>query len=114
MSAAGALDRLMRLPRATADGAAAVATALASASAAIARLDQAPAGHPLRPAFLFRARLEAVRQQAVVDGDMIDLWHLAAGIEGLRFRMGPLSPDHRAGADLRCRPCGPHPAPVAG
>jgi hypothetical protein len=92
MSAAGALDRLMSLPSVTADGAAAVATALASASAAIARLDQALAGHPLRQAFLFRARLEAVRQQAAVDGDMIDPWHLAAGIEGLRFRMDPYLP----------------------
>ena len=92
MSAAGALDRLMSLPSVTADGAADGATALASASAAIARLDQALAGHPLRQAFLFRARLEAVRQQAAVDGDMIDPWHLAARIEGLRFRMDPYLP----------------------
>jgi hypothetical protein len=45
------------------------------------------AGHPLRTAFLYRARLEAVRRQAGVDGLAIDPWHLAAVIEGLRLRM---------------------------
>ena len=66
-----------------------LAAALASAASAIARLDQALAGHPLAQAFLYRARLEAVRQQAAVDGQLIDPWHLAATIEGLRLRMDP-------------------------
>ena len=61
--------------------------ALARAAAAIARLDQALASHPLGPAFLFRARLDAVRRQAAVDGQAIDPWHLAAILEGLRLRM---------------------------
>jgi hypothetical protein len=63
------------------------AGALAQAAAAIARLDQALAGHPLLPAFLHRARLEAVRRQAAVDGHAIDPWHLAAVLEGFRLRM---------------------------
>lgn len=58
-----------------------------AAAAAIARLDQALDGHPLLPAFLHRARLEAVRRQAAVDGHGIDPWHLAAVLEGLRLRM---------------------------
>jgi hypothetical protein len=61
--------------------------ALVRAAAAIARLDQALASHPLMPAFLHRARLEAVRRQAAVDGQLIDPWHLAALLEGLRLRM---------------------------
>ncbi len=61
--------------------------ALEHAAGAIARLDQALAIHPLRPAFLYRARLEAVRRQAEVDGLAIDPWHLAALLEGLRLRM---------------------------
>ncbi len=59
----------------------------ARAAANIARLDQALEGHPLLPAFLHRARLDAVRRQAAVDGQMIDPWHLAAVLEGLRLRM---------------------------
>jgi hypothetical protein len=55
-----------------------VAGALERASGAIARLDQALDGHPLLPAFLYRVRLEAVRRQAAVDGQLIDPWHLAA------------------------------------
>src|SRR5579871_6088535 len=61
--------------------------ALARASAAIARLDQTLRGHPLLPAFLYRTRLEAVRRQAAVDGQLIDPWHLAAVLEGLRLRL---------------------------
>ena len=57
------------------------------AAAALARLDQALAGHPLLPAFLHRARLDAVRRQAAVDGQAIDPWHLAAVLEGFRLRM---------------------------
>lgn len=67
-----------------------LASAVADASAAMARLDQALASHPLRLAFLHRARLEAVRQQAAADGELIDPWHLAAIIEGLRLRMDPM------------------------
>src|SRR6201981_933756 len=67
----------------------ALAGALACAAGAFARLDQALAGHPLRPAFLYRSRLEAVRRQASVDGNRIAPWHLAALIEGLRLRMDP-------------------------
>ena len=65
----------------------ALAGALAQAAAALARLDQALAGHKLLPAFLHRARLEAVRRQAAVDGLVIDPWHLAAVLEGFRLRM---------------------------
>jgi hypothetical protein len=60
--------------------------ALARAAAATARLDQASARHPLLPALGHRARLEAVRRQAAVDGFLIDPWHLAALTEGLRPR----------------------------
>jgi hypothetical protein len=63
------------------------AGSLAQAAAALARLDQALLGHPLLPAFLHRARLEAVRRQAAVDGQAIDPWHLAAVLEGFRLRM---------------------------
>jgi hypothetical protein len=65
----------------------ALAAALARAAAAIARLDQSLIGHPLQTAFLYRVRLEAVRRQAAVDGQLIDPWHLAALLEGLRLRM---------------------------
>ena len=61
--------------------------ALAHAAAALARLDQALDNPPLLPAFLHRARLEAVRCQAGTDGLAIDPWHLAALLEGLRLRM---------------------------
>src|SRR4051794_10070320 len=63
-----------------------LAGALERTSGAIARLDQALDGHPLLPAFLYRIRLEAVRRQAAVDGELIDPWHLAAVLEGLRLR----------------------------
>lgn len=66
---------------------AALLLALERASGAIARLDQALDNHPLLPAFLYRARLEAVRRQAAVDGHSIDPWHLAATLEGLRLRL---------------------------
>lgn len=66
---------------------AATAPALARSAAAIARLDQALAGHPLQSAFLYRIRLEAVRRQAAVDGQLIDPWHLAAMLQGLQLRM---------------------------
>ena len=62
-------------------------SALERASRAVARLDQALDRHPLLPAFLYRIRLDAVRRQAAVDGQLIDPWHLAAVLEGLRLRM---------------------------
>lgn len=64
-----------------------LAGALVRAATALARLDQALGQHPLRPTFLHRARLEAVRRQAAVDGRAINPWHLAAVIEGLPLRM---------------------------
>jgi hypothetical protein len=64
-----------------------LAGTLERASGAIARLDQALDGHPLLPAFIYRLRLDAVRRQAAVDGQLIDPWHLAAVLEGLRLRM---------------------------
>jgi hypothetical protein len=79
------LDTLLRQSRPAADPA--LTTAIAEAAAAIARLDEALDGHPLRPAFLYRARLDGVRRQAAVDGQMIDPWHLAAVLQGLRLRM---------------------------
>jgi hypothetical protein len=66
---------------------AALATPLERAAGAVARLDSRLAGHPLAPAWAYRARLDAVRRQAAVDGQVIDPWHLAALIEGVRFRL---------------------------
>lgn len=65
------------------------AAGLSRAAAAFARLDQALAMHPLQTAFLYRFRLDAVRRQAAVDGQMIEPWHLAAVLEGLRLRLDP-------------------------
>ena len=82
------LESLLRADRpASATFDAAMLAALERASGAIARLDQALDNHPLQTAFLYRARLEAVRRQASVDGHGIDPWHLAAVLEGLRLRM---------------------------
>jgi hypothetical protein len=66
---------------------AALAGELEHAAAMIARLDSALARHPLAPAWAWRARLDAIRRQAAVDGQAIDPWHLAAMIEGVRFRL---------------------------
>jgi hypothetical protein len=74
-------DPAARLPMALAGD-------LERAAGAIARLDSALMAHPLRPAWAWRARLEAVRLQAMVDGQAIDPWDLAALIEGVRFRLG--------------------------
>ncbi len=68
MVEAAPLAGLMALPADRAASSAAAMNALAGAAAAIARLDQAVAGHPLRQAFLYRVRLDAVRRQAAVDG----------------------------------------------
>ena len=65
----------------------ALAGALEHAAGTIARLDAALASHPLRPAWAWRARLDAIRRQAAVDGKAIDPWHLAALIEGVRLRL---------------------------
>ena len=66
---------------------AALAAPLERSAGAFARLDSAIAHHPLTPAWSYRARLDAVRRQAAVDGQAIDAWHLAALIEGVRFRL---------------------------
>lgn len=66
-----------------------LAVQLERASAGFARLDQALAMHPLRGAFLYRFRLDAVRRQGMVDGQLIEPWHLAALLEGVRLRMDP-------------------------
>src|SRR5271170_7654019 len=66
---------------------AALASDLERAAGMIARLDSALASHPLCPAWAWRARLEAIRHQAAVDGQAIDPWHLAALIEGVRLRL---------------------------
>lgn len=60
---------------------------LERAAGALARLDAALDTHPLAPAWLYRARLDAVRREAAVDGQLIEPWHLAAVIEGVRFRL---------------------------
>src|SRR5271154_5072808 len=65
----------------------ALAGDLERTAAMIARLDSALAAHPLCPAWAWRARLDAIRQQAAVDGQAIDPWHLAALIEGVRLRL---------------------------
>jgi hypothetical protein len=62
---------------------------LSSASAAMARFDQALASHPFQQAFLHRACLEAVQRQVAVGGELIDPWHPAAALEGLPLSMDP-------------------------
>ncbi|GAB3587007.1 hypothetical protein [Acetobacter peroxydans] len=64
-----------------------VASALTRTALAFGALDQQLRRHPLREAVLFRARLEAARQCAAVDGFLIDPWQLAASLEGLRPRI---------------------------
>jgi hypothetical protein len=64
-----------------------VAPALTRTALAFGALDQQLRRHPLREAVLFRARLEAARQCAAVDGFLIDPWQLAASLEGLRPRI---------------------------
>lgn len=61
--------------------------ALTRAAVAIGRLDQRLLNHPLLSAILFRERLEAARICAGVDGYVIDPWHLAAELEGLRPKL---------------------------
>lgn len=61
--------------------------ALTRAAVAIGRLDQRLHNHPLLPAILFRERLETARICAAADGYVIDPWHLAAELEGLRPKL---------------------------
>lgn len=61
--------------------------ALTRAALIFGRLDQRLYAHPLLPAILFRERLEAARACAAVDGFLIDPWHLAAELEGLKPRV---------------------------
>jgi hypothetical protein len=46
----------------------ALANDLERAAGMIARLDSALASHPLSPAWAWRARLDAIRHQAAIDG----------------------------------------------
>src|SRR5271167_3432726 len=66
---------------------AALASDLERAAGMIARLDSSLRSHPLAPAWAWRARLDAIRRQAAVDGQAIDPLHLAALIEGVRLRL---------------------------
>jgi hypothetical protein len=59
-----------------------LAADLEPSAAALARLNSALMSHPLAPAWAYRARIDAVRRQAAVDGKAIHPWHLAALIEG--------------------------------
>src|SRR6201987_2611770 len=70
----------------------ALAVPLDRAAPGVARLDMALVGHPLAAAWAYRARLDAVRRQAAADGMMIDPWHLAALVEGVRLRLDPGAP----------------------
>jgi len=80
------LDTLLKTPTTSALDPT-LAGALERAAASFGRLDQALSNHPLLPAFVYRARLEACRRQSAVDGKSIDPWHLAAVLEGLKLRM---------------------------
>ena len=76
------LDRLLSLPNSSRSGAAAITAAFV-----FGRVSQALTGHPLLPAIRYRAQLEAARRCAGVDGMLIDPWHLAAVLAGLRLRL---------------------------
>jgi hypothetical protein len=60
---------------------------LEHAAISVARLDTALTRHPLAAAWAYRARLEAVRRHAAVDGTAIDPWDLAAVTAGVRLRL---------------------------
>lgn len=81
-------------------GSASLARALEHAAAAVARLDSALSHHPLAAAWAYRARLDAIARQAAVDGKAIDLWDLAAVIEGVRPRLDRAPPGIERGAIL--------------
>jgi hypothetical protein len=61
--------------------------ALTDAALQCGRIAQALDNHALLPAILFRARLDAARRAAAADGQLIDPWHLAALLAGLRLRL---------------------------
>jgi len=69
---------------------------LTRAVQAITRLDHVLARHPLQEAALYRLRLEAVRQMALVDGAVLDPVHLAATLQGLRLQLSSDNPWERA------------------
>jgi hypothetical protein len=76
-------------------------------AAAVARLDSALARHPLAPAWAYRARLDAIRHQAAVDGRLIDSWHLAVLIEGESWMVSHRNPGGSgAAARPNARPMG--------
>lgn len=62
--------------------------ALTKAALQCGKLSQILDNHALLPAVLFRARLEAARRAAGADGQLIDQWHLAALLAGLRLPLG--------------------------
>lgn len=59
---------------------------LVESATAVARLNQRLHAHHLSPAFLFRARLDAIQCQAAVDGQLVDPFRLVAVLEGLPLR----------------------------
>ncbi|NHO55340.1 hypothetical protein GOB87_15600 [Acetobacter estunensis] len=71
-----------------------VGAVLVGTVSAIVRLDHRLRGHPLLPAFLFRARLAAIRTQATTDGQLVDPFRLVAVLEGLPLRQ-PDDPEDR-------------------
>src|ERR1700734_3766819 len=72
--------------------------ALIDAVFAFGRLSQLLQGHKLLPAILYRARLEAARRCAAVDGAAIDPWSLAALLAGLRLPLGQVETIAERGA----------------
>lgn len=64
---------------------------------AFGRVSNALANHPLLSVIRYRAGLEAARRCAGVDGMLIDPWHLAAVLAGLRLRLDGDSAADRGG-----------------
>src|SRR5690349_19676500 len=62
------------------------AAALERAAVAVGRLDDALAGHPLRPGWTHWAGLEAACRHAAADGWKADPYRLAAFVQGLPLR----------------------------
>jgi len=69
---------------------------LTRATQAMTCLDFALRNHPLQEAALYRLRLEAVRQMALVDGTVLDPLHLATTLQGLRLQFPSDNPWERA------------------
>ena len=59
-----------------------VTSGLPRTALAFGSLDQQLRRHPVREAVLFRARMEAAQRCATIEGLLIDLWQLAASLEG--------------------------------